>query len=123
MGAFIVELESANLCYNDCIYQISFTPKKSDAIDLSTIDELIRPTHEWGGAYVVITSDENEVFDPERDEVYWADKRPLITYVVTKHAKRLSGLFEYVKMNILESRDAFLYGFLLMPNLLIVPSR
>lgn len=86
--------------------------KLKNAIDLGTIDELIRPTPEWGGAYVVITSDENDVFDPERDEVYWADKRPLITYVVTKHAKRLSGLFEYVKMNILESRDAFLYGFM-----------
>ena len=38
--------------------------KLKNAIDLGTIDELIRPTHEWGGAYVVITSDENEVFDP-----------------------------------------------------------
>ena len=86
--------------------------KLKNAIDLGTIDNLIRPTHEWGGAYVVITSDENEVFNPETDEVYWADKRPLITYVVTQHAKMLSGLYYYVKLNILDSRDAFLYGFM-----------
>lgn len=83
-----------------------------NAIDLGTIDEIIRPTHEWGGAYVVITSDENEVFDPKRDEVYWADKRPLITYVVTQHAKILSGLYFYVKHKILDSRDGYLYGFM-----------
>ena len=83
-----------------------------NAIDLGTINKIIKPTIEWGGAYVIITSDEKEVFNPETDKVYWGDRRPAITYVLTKHAKTLSGLYFYVKHKILDSRDAFLYGFM-----------
>jgi len=83
-----------------------------NTIDLGTIDEIIKPADEWSGAYVVITSNEDDIFDPQTDEDDWYGRRSQDTYVLTKHAKVLSGLFYYVKENVLGDRDNYLYGFM-----------
>lgn len=83
-----------------------------NAIDMGTIDEIIKPTEEWGGAYVIITSSEERVFDPEKEEEDFYGHRAHDFFVLTKHAEILSGLFYYVKENILGGRDNYLYGFM-----------
>ena len=83
-----------------------------NAIDLDKIDDIIKPTTEWGGAYVIITSNEENIFNPETDEDDWHGRKSRDIYVLTKHAKILSGLFYYVKENVLDNRDNYLYGFM-----------
>ena len=83
-----------------------------NAIDLNKIDDIIKPTTEWGGAYVIITSNEKDLFNPETDEDDWHGRKSQDIYVFTKHAKILSGLFYYNKENILGDRDNYLYGFM-----------
>ncbi len=83
-----------------------------NAIDLDKIDDIIKPTTEWGGAYVIVTSNEEDIFNPEIDEDDWHGRKSQDIYVLTKHAKILSGLFYYVKENVLNDRDNYLYGFM-----------
>lgn len=83
-----------------------------NSIDLGTIDDIIKPTKEWGGAYVIITSSEERVFDPENDKDDFYGHRSQDLFVLTKHSEILSGLFYYVKENILGKRDNYLYGFM-----------
>lgn len=83
-----------------------------NAIDLGNIDEIIKPTNEWGGSYVIITSNEKDIFDSETDEDDWYGRKSQDVYVLTKHAKILSGLFYHIKENILGDRDNYLYGFM-----------
>ena len=82
-----------------------------NAIDLSTIDEIIKPTNEWGGAHVIITSSKEHIIKLETGDD-WYDHKSNDLYVLTKHAKMLSGLFYYVKENVLDNRDNYLYGFM-----------
>lgn len=83
-----------------------------NAIDLDKIDDIIKPTTEWRGAYVIVTSNEKDIFNPETDEDDWHGRKSQDIYVFTKHAKILSGLFYYIKENILSDRDNYLYGFM-----------
>lgn len=83
-----------------------------NAIDLGTIDKVIKPTKEWGGAYVIITSSEEDIFNPEIDGNDWYGRNSQDLYVITKHAKVLSGLFYHVKENVLGDWDNYLYGFM-----------
>ena len=83
-----------------------------NAIDLGTIDEIIKPTKEWGGAYIIITSSEEKLLPSESDEMDFYSRREQDTYVLTKHSRELSGLFYYVKENVLGQRDNYLYGFM-----------
>ena len=70
-----------------------------NAIDLGKIDDIIKPTTEWGGAYVIVTSNEEDIFNSETDEDDWHGRKSQDIYVFTKHAKILSGLFYYIKEN------------------------
>lgn len=65
----------------------------------------------WGGADVMVTSDPGRVFNPETDEDDWFGRRSSTIYVLTKNANALSGLFFYVKDNIMKGygKDLFLY--------------
>lgn len=83
-----------------------------NAIDLGSIGELIKPTEEWGGAYVIITSSEEEFDNLKNNNEDFYGRNTQDTYVLTRHAEILSGLFYYVKENIMGSRDNYLYGFM-----------
>lgn len=82
------------------------------AIDNGTFEELDTPNQEWGGAYVIITSAAERVFNPKTDEDDWYGRKSEDTYVVTKHSLILSKLFWYVKENIMKEKDFHLYGFM-----------
>ena len=82
------------------------------AIDDGSFTEMVLPDMEWGGAYVIITSSPDRVFDPETDEDNWIGNRSQDTYVVTRHSMMLSGFFHHVKDNIMMDRDYYLYGFM-----------
>ena len=82
-----------------------------NAIDLGSIDQLIKPCDDWGGAYVIITSSEEKILNLKKDDGFYSHSNEDI-YVLTKHARILSGLFYYIKENVLEDRDNYLYGFL-----------
>lgn len=73
-----------------------------NSIDLGTIDEIIKPTDEWGGAHVIITSSNEKALNHDANDIC----------VLTRHSQILSGLFFYIKENILFDRDFFLYGFM-----------
>ena len=73
-----------------------------NSIDLGTIDDIIKPTDEWGGAHVIITSSNEKASNHDANDIC----------VLTRHSQILSGLFFYVKENILIDRDFFLYGFM-----------
>lgn len=83
-----------------------------NAIDLGSIDELIKPAEEWGGAYVIITSSEEKFDNLKNNSEDYYGRNTHDIYVLTRHAKILSGLFYYVKENIIGSRDNYLYGFM-----------
>ena len=74
--------------------------------------DLPLPNDEWGGAYVIITSSPDRVFDPETDEDNWIGNRSQDTYVVTQHSVMLSKFFYFVKDSIMIDRDYYLYGFM-----------
>ncbi|MBE6507913.1 MAG: hypothetical protein E7Z77_00715 [Methanobrevibacter sp.] len=81
------------------------------AIDDGSLEELISGDSEWGGAYVVISSSADFIENHRKN----ADENPMIdsdTYVLTKHSIALSGIFRYVKENVMEERDFHLYGFM-----------
>lgn len=83
-----------------------------NAIDLGSIGELIKPSEEWGGAYVIITSSEEKFDNLKNNNEDFYGRNTQDTYVLTRHAEILSGLFYYVKENIMSSRDNYLYGFM-----------
>ncbi|MBR5503271.1 MAG: hypothetical protein IKV87_02325 [Methanobrevibacter sp.] len=83
-----------------------------EAIENRSIENMFPLNGEWGGAYVIVTSDEKKVFNPETDEDNWYGHRGQCTYVLTQHAKILSDIFYYVRDNIMNGRDIFLYGFM-----------
>lgn len=82
------------------------------AIDNDSFKDLELPNKEWGGAYVIITSSPENVFNPETDEDNWMGNKSQNTYVVTQHSLILSKFFHYVKDNIMIDRDFHLYGFM-----------
>ena len=83
------------------------------AVDFGRINEfIIKRKKDWGGANVIITSCEEDIFDPKTDEDDWYGRKSMDLYVLTKHSKILSGLFYYVKENVLDERDNYLYGFM-----------
>lgn len=81
------------------------------AIQHDFIDEISDFDREWGGAYVVITSSPERVFNPETDED-WMGRRAACTYVLTQNAIILSKFIDYVGFNIMERQDNYLYGFM-----------
>lgn len=83
-----------------------------EAADESAIERVIRPRDEWGGAYVIITSDEEKVFLDKIDEDDFYSRKSKDLYVVTKGSRMLSGLFYYVKENVLSQPDNYLYAFM-----------
>lgn len=82
------------------------------AIDAESIDDITEFDGEWGGAYVVITSSKNRIFNPETDEDDWYGRRSQCTYVLTEKSDALSKFFAYVGESIMERRDNYLYGFM-----------
>ena len=83
-----------------------------EAIENRSIGNMFPLNREWAGAYVIVTSDEKEVFNPETDKDNWYGHRGQCTYVLTQHAKILSNIFYYVRDNIMNGRDFHLYGFM-----------
>lgn len=83
-----------------------------EAIDSNSINDLIEFNKEWGGAYVIITSNPDKVFDPEKDEEDWFGRKASCTYVLTKHSIALSKFFKYVDESIMVETDYYLYGFM-----------
>lgn len=81
-------------------------------IDNNSFEELICEDKDWGGAYVIITSSPERVFNPENDEGDWFGRRSSCTYVLTKHSMILSNFFYYVRDNIMGDTDNYLYGFM-----------
>ena len=82
------------------------------AIDSNSLDDLVDYSREWGGAYVVITSSQDKIFNPETDEDDWFSRKSQSTYVLTKNSIPLSKFFIYIRVKIMERRDNFLYGFM-----------
>lgn len=85
--------------------------KLKDAIDNDFIDGLVDFEKEWGGAHVVVTSNPERVFDPKRDED-WMGRRAASTYVLTKHALKVSKFIKFVDCNIMARQDNYLFGFM-----------
>lgn len=81
------------------------------AIDNDSICQILEPCEEWGGAKVIITSDEEKIVYPNIDYDFHSSSFGDL-YVLTKHADILSGLFYYVKDNVLEKRDNYIYAFM-----------
>ena len=81
-------------------------------IDNNSFEELISEDKDWGGAYVIITSSPERVFNPETDKDDWFGRRSSCTYVLTKHSMILSNFFYYVRDNIMGDTDNYLYGFM-----------
>ena len=106
---------STNHLKNEIRYENILALKR--AIDDNSFHELPLPDEEWGGAYVIITSSPDRVFNLETDEDNWIGNRSQDTYVLTQHSLILSKFFYYVKDNIMIDRDFYLYGFMaLMAN-------
>lgn len=86
--------------------------KLKESIDNDSIDGLIDFNREWGGAYVVVTSNPERVFDPEIDENDWMGRRAACTYVLTKHALKVSKFLSFVDHNVMARQDNYLFGFI-----------
>lgn len=82
------------------------------AIDTISIEDIVEFDGEWGGAYVVVTSSKDRIFNPETDDDDWYGRKSQCTYVLTKNAEALSKFFAYVGESIMERRDNYLYGFM-----------
>ena len=82
------------------------------AIDSNSINALTEFNGEWAGAYVVITSSPDRIYNPETDGDDWNGRRSECTYVLTKDSKELSKIFAYVGDSIMKGRDNYLYGFM-----------
>lgn len=82
------------------------------AIDNNSLDEIVDYNREWGGAYVIITSSQDNIFNPETDEDDWFSHKSQSTYVLTKNSIPLSKFFVYIRDKIMERRDNYLYGFM-----------
>lgn len=82
------------------------------AVDDRSICNVIQPSEDWGGAHVIITSDEEKVFLKKIDKDDFYSRRSGDLYVVTKESAILSGLFRYVKENVLSGPDNYLYAFM-----------
>ena len=71
-------------------------------IENGELDE-INTCKEWGGAYVIITTQAPDKMTGRMEND---------TFVITKHAEILSKLFCYVKDNFMKTADNYLYGFM-----------
>ena len=72
------------------------------AVYNNSFEDLDTENSEWRGAHVIIRSSESKTDDNKFGDIH----------VITKHSKTLSKLFHYVKENIMEARDFYLYGFM-----------
>ena len=76
------------------------------------IDEIISPRKDWGGAHIIITADEEKVFLNKIDEDDFYSRKSGNLYVTTRNSDMLSGLFYYIKEEILSKPDNYLYAFM-----------
>ena len=82
------------------------------AVYNSSIDKVIKPRKDWGGAYVIITSDDKKAISNNADGPDFYSRGPNDLYIATMNHDMLSGLFYYVKENVLSSPDNYLYVFM-----------
>ena len=82
------------------------------AIDSNCLNEIVEFDGEWGGAHVIITSSQDRIHDLKTDGDDWCGRSSECTYVLTRNSKDLSKLFAYVRDDIMEERDNYLYGFI-----------
>lgn len=78
-------------------------------IEKDSIDSLFEDSGEWGGAHVIITSDEEKAMELMKGE---EDSKSGDLYVLSQNSESLSGLFNYVKENVMPVRDNYLYAFM-----------
>lgn len=103
---------------NKTINQINKESKLKNLANLQvsigdgSFKNLETPNTEWGGAYVIVTSSPEKVFNPETDEDDWYGHNSATTYVLTNHSILVSKLFYYVKENLMDGKDNYLYGFM-----------
>lgn len=64
-------------------------------IDNKSLNEIVEFNGEWSESYVIITSSQDKIYNPETDENDWYGRQSECTYVLTKNSKALSKFFAY----------------------------
>lgn len=81
------------------------------AIDNGSLDGIIKPTSDWGGANIIITSDKVKASNMDDGEDFFSRQSGDL-YVMTKNCEILSGLFCYVRDKVMPEKDNYLYAFM-----------